>query len=302
MGVSHGEIDEQTKQDRYDILMQTQLTVTEEEGEIVFCIGDSCEKDAYSLQVTSEKCMIQAGNRRGLLYAVDTLLQLIEGDKIKGVDIKDEAFTDYRGVHFAIPDKDQLEFIKNMVKYVEKFRVADSISFDGITTAKGNFDISNTGAVSYAWACIGQHTDLVNPARFMTFMGAVADGGKAAVPYLVERVQCAGETTYEAKTQKTDRIMPQSVAETLTAYMRNNVQTVYGDWNFKGMKVCAKSGTGEVGGGKKPNAMFTGFVADEAYPLAFLVAVEDGGYGRAVCVPIIAQVLQACKVVLDGSQ
>lgn len=62
--------------------------------------------------------------------------------------------------------------------------------------------------------------------------------------------------------------------------MRNNVQSVYGDWNFNGMNVCAKSGTSQLGGGQKSNAMFAGFVEDEQYPLAFIVVVENGGYGQ----------------------
>ena len=82
--------------------------------------------------------------------------------------------------------------------------------------------------------------------------------------------------------------------------MRNNVATNYGDENFPGLTVCAKSGTGEVGSERRPNAMFTGFVMDEEYPLAFFVAVEDGGYGSQVCVPIISQVLAVCKEVLDA--
>jgi hypothetical protein len=45
--------------------------------------------------------------------------------------------------------------------------------------------------------------------------------------------------------------------------------------------------------------MFTGFVTDEAYPLAFIVCVENGGYGRSTCIPIIAHVLQQCKLVMD---
>ena len=46
--------------------------------------------------------------------------------------------------------------------------------------------------------------------------------------------------------------------------------------------------------------MFAGFVMNEEYPLAFMVVVENGGYGRAACVPVIAPVLAACKAVLDG--
>lgn len=189
---------------------------------------------------------------------------------------------------------------QNMVKYVEKFQVTDKLSFDGVTTVAGNYDISDTGAVSFAWSCIGQHTDLVNPARYMTFMGTIAGGGVGVEPYIVSRVDCGSETTYRAKARKTDRIMSKDVAETVQGYMRNNVTTVYGDWNFPGLNVCAKSGTSQLGGGQTSNAMFSGFVMDEAYPLAFFVAVENGGYGGHTCVPIISKVLAACKNVMDG--
>ena len=46
--------------------------------------------------------------------------------------------------------------------------------------------------------------------------------------------------------------------------------------------------------------MFAGFVTDEKYPLAFIVVVENGGYGSSTCVPILSKVLKACKSVLDG--
>ena len=76
--------------------------------------------------------------------------------------------------------------------------------------------------------------------------------------------------------------------------MQNNVEVKYGTENFPGLTVCAKSGTGEVGGGKKPNAMFTGFLIDEEYPLAFIVTIEEGGYGTQTCVPVISRILDAC--------
>ena len=59
--------------------------------------------------------------------------------------------------------------------------------------------------------------------------------------------------------------------------LQNNVQVKYGAENFPGMTVGAKSGTAEVGGDRKPNAMLAGFAADSNYPLAFIVCVEDGG-------------------------
>lgn len=93
--------------------------------------------------------------------------------------------------------------------------------------------------------------------------------------------------------------MSPTTAEVLQEYLGFNVKDKYGSKNFPGLTVCAKTGTGEVGGGKKPNAMFAGFVEDEQYPLAFMVAVEDGGYGVKVSVPIASKVLAACKEALD---
>ena len=45
--------------------------------------------------------------------------------------------------------------------------------------------------------------------------------------------------------------------------------------------------------------MFAGFVDSDQYPLAFMVVVENGGYGSHTCVPILSKVLGVCKAVLD---
>ena len=189
---------------------------------------------------------------------------------------------------------------ETMVKYVKKFHVTEPLKFDGITTARGNYDVSNTAMVSFAWSCIGQHTDLVNPARFMTFMGTIADGGVAAEPYLMAQVRTADDAAYVAKPSGTGRTMSAETANILKSFLRNNVQSVYGDWNFGGLNVCAKSGTSQLGGDQASNAMFAGFVEDEQYPLAFIVVVENGGYGASTCVPVLSRVLAECKAVMDG--
>ena len=188
----------------------------------------------------------------------------------------------------------------NMEKYVHKFGITDRLSFDGVTTVKGNYDIANTAPVSFAWSCIGQYNDLINPARFMTFMGTIAGGGEAVEPHIMGTVRSGENTTYEAEAMKTDRILSKETAKTLQEYMRNNVVTTYGVQNFPGLTVCAKSGTSELGGELEPNAMFAGFALDEEYPLAFICVVENGGFGSGTCVPIMSKVLTACKEVLDG--
>ena len=184
-------------------------------------------------------------------------------------------------------------------EYVEKYQLTQSLTFDGITTAEGYFDLENATDPEVAWSAIGQHHDAVNPCRFLTFMGTIAGGGSAAQPYLVAEVSSGGKNTYTAKTESTGRLMTSTTAEKLQVLMRNNVESGYGDENFPGLTVCAKSGTAELGEGQESNAMFAGFVLDDEYPLAFFAAVEEGGYGRYTCVPIISRVLEVCKEVLD---
>jgi peptidoglycan glycosyltransferase len=134
----------------------------------------------------------------------------------------------------------------------------------------------------------------------MTFVGAIASNGKGVKPYLVGNISSDGINSYSAKKQTGERLMSEKTALVVKEYMGFNVSDKYGSENFPGMTVCAKTGTAEVGGGKKPNAVFTGFVADDEYPLAFIAVVEDGGYGREICIPMISKVLSACKEMIDS--
>ncbi len=187
---------------------------------------------------------------------------------------------------------------KRLARYTKELGVLDSLSFDGITTASGNIDSADKADVLVAWSAIGQHKNLINPAAFLTLVSAIANDGVAQSPYLVEKIQAGASTTYEAEKDNGKRIMSSETASAMRSLMRNNVESYYGDENFAGFTVCAKTGTAEVGGDQKPNALFTGFVADEEYPLSFIVCIENGGYGRLVCVPVLEKVLNACREAL----
>lgn len=191
---------------------------------------------------------------------------------------------------------------ENLEKYVKQFGLTDSITFDGITTGKGNFtvedeDDNGSNDIEVAWSSIGQYKDLINPCSFMTFMGAIGNNGRVIYPYVVDRVTCDGEASYRATTTKGEQILSKETANLLCEYLENNVNEKYGAQNFAGLTVGAKTGTGEVEG-QRSNAMLAGVVNDSKYPLAFLICVEDAGYGQSVCVPIASQVLTACKEVL----
>lgn len=184
---------------------------------------------------------------------------------------------------------------KRLEKFAEQLGILEGLTFDGITTTAGNMEAADQPDVLVAWSAIGQHKDLVNPASFLTMVAAIANDGVVPASHLVDRIETAGKTTYSAQTLPEERIMSTETARKLSAMMRNNVENYYGDEHFADFSVCAKSGTAQVGGDKKPNAMFTGFVADENCPIAFFVAIEDGGYGRHVCVPVLEKVLVAIR-------
>jgi peptidoglycan glycosyltransferase len=186
-----------------------------------------------------------------------------------------------------------------MTRFAQKFGITKPLTFDGITTVAGNYDLTDSGRLSFCWSGIGQRTDLINPARYLAFVGAVAAGGEAVEPYVVEEVRADGRITYRCRPSDTGRLMSRSTAKTLQELMRYNVTFKYGADHFPDLTVCAKSGTAETGTGQT-DALFAGFVTDDRYPLAFFVVVEDGGFGSRTCVPVIAKVLDACKDLMDS--
>lgn len=184
---------------------------------------------------------------------------------------------------------------EKLLTFVEKSGILESQTFDGYVTQSGNFDHAVTSAQELAWSGIGQHKDLVNPCGFLTFLGAIAGNGSAVEPYCVARVSSGDRVTYSAEENKGDAIFSGETARILREFMGLNVTEKYGADRFAGFTVCAKSGTAEVGGGKEPNAMFAGFLTDRDYPLAFVVTVEEGGYGAQTCIPILEKVLEALR-------
>ncbi len=188
---------------------------------------------------------------------------------------------------------------ETLQRYVEQYKVTESLSFDGMTTVEGNVSAAGEAPVLVAWSAIGQHKDMINPCRYLTFMGAIAGGGTGVEPHLVSEISGGSWKSYGAKAVSTGRLMSVETALTLQEMMRNNVKNYYGDENFAGLTVCAKSGTAEVGGDRKPNTLFCGFATDEEYPLAFIIVVEEGDSGRRTCLPILKEVLAACKEAMD---
>lgn len=182
---------------------------------------------------------------------------------------------------------------KTMQKYTEDAGLTTAIKVDGVNTSKGSFRFDGTDH-QLAWAGVGQDQDAMCPINMMLYMGAVANGGKAAMPRLIEK----SSTDYGLPTglyfpKKSSKLIETDTADAIADMMHNNVIETYGQDRFSGMDICAKSGTAEIGGDKAPNAWFTGFLRDADTPYAFIVLVEQGGGGASVAGTIASKVLSA---------
>lgn len=185
-----------------------------------------------------------------------------------------------------------------MQKYTEQAGLTDSYSVNGLPTAAGTFQWDGITDGQLGWAGVGQGQDQVNPCAMMVYMGALASGGKAAEPYLIEKsVSALGLPSLPHFTRKTGRLIASDTAATMADMMAENVQKTYGASRFPNMDICAKSGTAEVGEGKTPHAWFTGFLRGEDTPYAFIVLVENGGGGSAVAGTVASRVL---NVIVNG--
>jgi peptidoglycan glycosyltransferase len=175
-----------------------------------------------------------------------------------------------------------------LTRYVDACGVAARGDINGISVAAGKFDKAEDGTADLAWSGIGQYNDLVTPVSMARFAGVIANGGEQTALRLLKKNSLSAGVS---------RVMKKETAEKLASMMSYNVHLTYGEENYPGLALCAKSGTAEVGGGAPPHAWFTGFITNENHPLTFAVIVETGGAGSAVAGAVANAVLQAAITV-----
>ena len=127
----------------------------------------------------------------------------------------------------------------------------------------------------------------------MVYAGSIANGGEGTLPYIIDPTTSVGDRVTKLRV-RTDKMIEPETAEELKEMMRNNVEEHYDpDYNFPDLPdLCAKTGTAEVEGQDKPNSWFVGFLDDEEHPYAFVVLIEEGGYGIDAAGSVANRVLQ----------
>ena len=184
-----------------------------------------------------------------------------------------------------------------LAEYARQAGLLDSVTVSGYDSAAGSFTVAEDGTLDLGWSGVGQFKDLVNPAGMLTLMGCIAGNGKAATPRLLSKVTTqSGLPAALIATQTASIGWDTATCERLREMMRSAVTEVYGQDKFGALAVCAKSGTAEVGSSVDPHAWFAGFIDDADHPYAFVVVVENGGWGSSTAGTIAAKVLnQLCE-------
>lgn len=170
-----------------------------------------------------------------------------------------------------------------------------SVSGD-ITSSTGRFFLEKGDADDYVgWTGIGQGDTLVSPVAMLRLMGAIANDGKAVSYNVVDSFfNKAGKALDLNINKRETQLLGSETAGIMKALLRNNVEQQYGDYNYEGLNLCAKSGTAQIDGESSHNtAWFVGFMDDDKNPYAFVVLVEYGNSGSQTAGPIANKVLQA---------
>ncbi|MEZ3420935.1 MAG: penicillin-binding protein [Eubacterium sp.] len=179
----------------------------------------------------------------------------------------------------------------------EKLGLTSSVAVSGkIASTAGRFPLKSDAAdTTVGWTGIGQGETLVNPASMLRLMCAIANDGKAVSFNIIDTFsnQAGKKLGITFKADETQLISSETAA-TVKKLMRNNVTAQYGESNFKGLNICAKSGTAEIDDVSEHNtAWFVGFLDDSEHPYAFVVVAERGNYGAKVAGAMANKVLQA---------
>ena len=174
---------------------------------------------------------------------------------------------------------------EKMTAMANKLGINDSYKINEINTEKGQYDVSKADTNQLAWSGVGQYEVKTNPMQMAIICGAIANGGKTKVPYIIKDNSLFGKIGINTA-ENTHELFNPTTAQRLDQMMRSAVTDYYGDDIFGGLTVCAKTGTGEIGEGKEPNAWMVGYAQDEDCPLAFACVVEEAGFGYSYAGPV----------------
>ena len=173
--------------------------------------------------------------------------------------------------------------------------IGSKITISGeIKAFEGKFDLNNAADDLLGWTGIGQGETRIAPVTMLRIVSAIANEGNAVTFNIVDDfANQAGKALNVTLPTNKVTLMSSETAAQIKSMLRYNVEEQYGDSNYKGLNICAKSGTAQIDSNESHNiAWFTGFMDDESNPYAFVVVVENGNSGSRTAGPIANKILQ----------
>lgn len=175
--------------------------------------------------------------------------------------------------------------------------IGSAVTISGtIDSYAGHFDTTDKiklGVDALGWTGIGQGNTRIAPITMLRIVSAVANGGTAVSFNIVDSLaNQAGKALDFTLPSNQLSMMNSDVAAKLKEMMRYNVTNHYGESRYKGLNLCAKSGTAQIDSNENHNiAWFVGFMDDSEHPYAFVVVIENGNSGSQTAGPVAKRVL-----------
>ena len=175
--------------------------------------------------------------------------------------------------------------------------IGSAVTVSGtIDSYAGHFDTTDKiklGVDALGWTGIGQGNTRIAPITMLRIVSAVANGGTAVSFNIVDSLaNQAGKALDFTLPSNQLSMMNSDVAAKLKEMMRYNVTNHYGESRYKGLNLCAKSGTAQIDSNENHNiAWFVGFMDDNEHPYAFVVVIENGNSGSQTAGPVAKRVL-----------
>lgn len=175
--------------------------------------------------------------------------------------------------------------------------IGSAVTVSGtIDSYAGHFDTTDQiklGVDALGWTGIGQGNTRIAPITMLRIVSAVANGGTAVSFNIVDSLaNQAGKALDFTLPSNQLSMMNSDVAAKLKEMMRYNVTNHYGESRYKGLNLCAKSGTAQIDSNENHNiAWFVGFMDDSEHPYAFVVVIENGNSGSQTAGPVAKRVL-----------
>ena len=170
--------------------------------------------------------------------------------------------------------------------------IGSAVTVSGtIDSYAGHFDTTDKiklGVDALGWTGIGQGNTRIAPITMLRIVSAVANGGTAVSFNIVDSLaNQAGKALDFTLPSNQLSMMNSDVAAKLKEMMRYNVTNHYGESRYKGLNLCAKSGTAQIDSNENHNiAWFVGFMDDSEHPYAFVVVIENGNSGSQTAGPV----------------